>query len=117
MTKQLPKVNDVVIGEAPFAYVNEADYHWLRYPRSGFTQFAIACFSLALGFGFNILARKITAAFSNTRDGIAQWEYVAFGIALLCALIFWLIGLKMSTHTRRVLNRLRAVFEPDKVKR
>jgi hypothetical protein len=109
----LPKVGDVVTGEQTLAYVEKADYYWLKYPRSGFSHIATACFSLAAGFGFNIVARKIAAAIDSTaKPDTATWEYVALALAILAGAITWAVGHSMSRHTRYVLNRLAAVFEP-----
>ncbi len=108
-----PKAGDVVTGDAPLAFVSEADYHWLKYPRSSFSNLATFCFSLTLGYGINILAREIAAMQDTSRDpGIAKWEFIALSLAGLATIVFWLIGLRTSRHTRRVLNRLAAVFEP-----
>ena len=107
-----PKAGDVVTGDAPLAFVSEADYHWLKYPISSFSNFATFGFSLTLGYGINILAIEI-AAMQDTSPypGIAKWKFIR-STGRPGDNSFLLIGLRTSKHIRRVLNRLAAVFEP-----
>lgn len=109
-----PKAGDVVTGDAKLAFVSEADYHWLRYPRSGVSHLATTCFGVAVGFAVNLIARRAAAVVDGVAPPHAEtWEWVAMAIAAIAGTGFWLVGLHTSRHTRRVVNRLAAVFEVE----
>jgi hypothetical protein len=90
---RLPTVDDVVTGKAPLAYVSEADYHWLKYPRSGFSYLGMTCFGLALGFGSTIISRHVAAKLDSSPEASEPtWEYVALVISVVAGIVFWIVG-------------------------